>query len=130
MPAEPSPFSIFVTVRFMLSNMDESFSARRRLLIFATTAEKELRAMLERLLGRFDQVVFTRYLNNPRAVPPEELQALAAELGGRYPVYGEPAEALRAVRAAAGPEDLICVTGSLLIAAEIRRLLGTPAAPG
>ena len=104
--------------------LDESFSARRRLLLFATTQEKDVRGMLSRLLGRFDHVILTRYLNNPRDVPPEELGALAAELTGHaFPVSQSPADAWEQVRALAGPEDLICVTGSFFIAAEIRHLL-------
>jgi len=105
----------------LLRVLQESFSVRRRLLVFATTWEKDLRGMLGRLLGRFDEVVFTRYLNNPRAVSPEELEAVAAELAGRrYRVCPGPADAWDEVRRLATPDDLICVTGSFFIAAEIR----------
>lgn len=105
----------------LLRVLQESFSVRRRLLVFATTREKDILGMLGRLLGSFDEVVFTRYLNNPRAVPPEELEAVAAELSGRrYRVCPEPADAWDEVRRLAGAEDLICVTGSFFIAAEIR----------
>lgn len=102
----------------------ESFAPRRRLLIFAATREKDIRGMLDRLLGEFDEVVFTRYQDNPRAVDPEELSELATELTSRrYPVHAEPAAAWRHVRRQAAPEDLVCVTGSFFIAAEIRRLI-------
>ncbi len=104
--------------------LDQSFSVARRRLLFAATEEKDLRSMLDCVLGRFDQVVFTRYLNNPRAVPPEKLEALAAELTGRrYTVCDEPAGAWDEIRRRAGPEDLICITGSFFIAAEMRSLL-------
>ena len=106
----------------LLAVLDESFSVRRQLLIFAATEEKDVRAMLQRLLGRFDEVLFTRYLDNPRAVPPECLRDLGAELTGRHwPVFARPAEAWDAARARAAPEDLVCVTGSFFIAAEMRR---------
>jgi dihydrofolate synthase / folylpolyglutamate synthase len=106
----------------LLATLDESFSAARRLLIFATTEEKDVRGMLASLLGRFDEVIFTRYRNNPRGVPAEELQALAAELSGRtWPVRATPAEAWDLAARTAGPDDLICVTGSFFIAAEMRR---------
>ena len=63
--------------------------------------------MLRLLLGQFDEVLLTRYLDNPRAVPPEELQAIARELTGReYPVFGDPAaawDAVRRPRRAGGP---------------------------
>ena len=105
----------------LLQALAESFSVRRRLLVFATTREKDAQGMLARLLGRFDHAVFTRYLNNPRAVPPEVLQAVAAELTGRrYPACPDPAAAWEHMRALAAPEDLVCVTGSFFIAAEMR----------
>jgi dihydrofolate synthase/folylpolyglutamate synthase len=112
------------SVEALLATLDQSFVARRRLLLFATTREKDVRGMLQRLIPGFDEIVFTHYLNNPRAVPPEEIAAIASELSGRrYPVCLDPLEAWRDVRARAGRDDLICVTGSFFIAAEIRREL-------
>jgi dihydrofolate synthase/folylpolyglutamate synthase len=103
----------------------ESFDVRQRFLIFATTREKDLRGMLGHLLRRFDHVAFTQYLNNPRAVPPEELQALAKEISGKiHPVYADPADAWAAVQQSAASDDLICIAGSFFIAAEMRKILG------
>jgi dihydrofolate synthase/folylpolyglutamate synthase len=110
------------SVEALVQTLTESFSVRRRLLVFATTQEKDLRGMLAILLPQFDVVIFTRYLNNPRAVPPQELAAVAEDLTGRsYPVVADPAEAWREMLKAATPEDLVCVTGSFFIAAEIRQ---------
>ncbi len=119
------------SVDALVETLDESFSPARRLLVFASTQEKDVRGMIQRLLGRFDEVVFTQYLDNPRAVPPEELQAIARELTGRqHPVFRDPAAAWEAVCRLARPEDLICVTGSLFIAAEMRRQLAVGPFPG
>jgi len=119
------------SVDALLRVLDESFSVRRLLLVFATTREKDVLGMLERLLKRFDEVILTRYLDNPRAVPPDELAAAAAELTGRqYRVCAAPAEAWEEVCALAGPDDLICVTGSFFLAAEIRaEILARPWSP-
>jgi dihydrofolate synthase/folylpolyglutamate synthase len=112
------------SVEALLATLGESFAADRRFLLFATTREKDVRGMLQRLLPGFDEIVFTRYLNNPRAVPAEELAAIALQLTGRqYPIYADPLQAWRDVRTRAGADDLICVTGSFFIAAEIRRAL-------
>ena len=125
------------SVAALVEVLAESFLARRRWLIFATTQEKDLRGMLERLAGRFDEVIFTRYLNNPRGVPPDELHVLAAELGSAGPQAGggpgvraartwiahTPAEAWDIVHRLATADDLICITGSFFIAAEMRRQL-------
>jgi dihydrofolate synthase/folylpolyglutamate synthase len=77
--------------------------------------------MLQRLLPRFDEVIVCRYLHNPRGVPPEELGALVEELSGQAPVVcTDPAAAWETVHRRAQAEDLICVTGSFFLAAEMR----------
>jgi dihydrofolate synthase/folylpolyglutamate synthase len=114
----------------LLGVLEESFSAQRRLLIFATSRDKDARGMLRRLLSGFDQVIFTRYLTNPRAVPPQALAAMASELTGRnYGVSETPADAWEQVYRLAMPEDLICVTGSFFLAGELRRHIRTRLGP-
>ena len=109
------------SVEALLATLEESFAARERILVFATTQEKEIDGMLARLLPRFDRVIFTQYLNNPRGVPPAELAAAADRLGASpAAVCPDPARAWREVRAVAGEEDLVCITGSFFIAAEMR----------
>lgn len=120
------------SIEALLAFLRESFSVRRRLLVFATTEEKDAAGMLARLLGHFDEVFFTRYQNNPRGIPPERLHALAVELTGRHcPTFAQPSDAWRAVRARATPDDLICVTGSFFIAGEMRQQIAAqPWSPG
>jgi len=118
------------SIEALLKVLDESFSAARRLLVFATSDDKDFRGMLSCLMDRFDEVIFTRYLKNPRAVSPQQLQQLAAELTGRpSTVAAEPAGALEEIRRRAAPDDLICITGSFFLAAEIRRLLAVESSP-
>jgi dihydrofolate synthase/folylpolyglutamate synthase len=82
--------------------------------------------MLRLLVPRFDAIVLTRYVNNPRGVPPEELDAIAGELGATNRWIGDdPAEAWRTARQMADEDSLICVTGSFFIAAEMRAILRT-----
>ena len=108
------------SVRALIEVLRESFSARRRLLVFATSREKDLRGMLAPLAVAFDSVIFTRYLINPRAVPPEALQKVASDLTGPETlVCADPAEAWSEVLTRAGPDDLVCVTGSFFLAAEM-----------
>ncbi len=123
------------SVESLVETLAESFpSSMRRMLVFATTQEKDLPGMLEQLVGRFDEVVFTRYLNNPRSVPPEELLALAQDIARRahqnwepalrqsqLSVEPTPADAWMAVQRWATPNDLICISGSFFFAAEMRR---------
>jgi dihydrofolate synthase/folylpolyglutamate synthase len=109
------------SVQSLLETLDESFANPRRLLIFATTQEKDVRGMLELLLPRFEAVILTRYLNNPRAVSVEELDSLAAELSpAQRFTSSDPAVAWRLVSEFTTPEHLICVTGSFFLASEMR----------
>lgn len=111
--------------------LNESFSAKRRLLVFSASIGKDIRSMLECLLGAFDEVILTQYLNNPRAVPADKLAATAQKLGYNHcHVSPGPAEAWNQARSLATPDDLICVTGSVFIAAEMReRILAHPISP-
>jgi dihydrofolate synthase/folylpolyglutamate synthase len=121
------------SIASLLETLDESFAARRRWLVFATTQEKPVREMLAQLLPRFDGVVLTRYLNNPRYVPVDELCAIAREVaapmngrlvpGDWLHVAASPAEAWQIVASRATADDLICVTGSFFLASEMRGLL-------
>jgi folylpolyglutamate synthase/dihydropteroate synthase len=111
--------------------LDESFPNRtatgersRRVLIFAATKDKDVSGILRQLAPRFDSIILTKYLNNPRAVPPDQLRHLM-QMSGDLPchVVETPAEAWQLAQRIATPCDLICVTGSFFIAAELRELI-------
>jgi dihydrofolate synthase/folylpolyglutamate synthase len=110
------------SVEALLLTLRESFAPRRRLLVFATTLEKDIDGMLRRLLEEFDEVLLTQYLDNPRAVPVEDLLRTAEGIAaGRCAAFARPSEAWDEARRRTSPEDLICVTGSFFIAAQVRR---------
>ena len=93
-------------------------------LVFGTTREKDLPGQLAALLPLASIVVATRYVENPRSVPPEEIAEAVRELG-RPPAQlaSNPAEALALARRLTPINGLICVTGSLFLAAETRVLI-------
>lgn len=100
------------------------FPASRRVLVFGTTRDKDAQGQLAALLPLFDVVIATRYLENPRSVPPEEIARLVRVLSDKTATIATgPAVALTAARAIATPRDLVCVTGSLFLAAETRAVL-------
>jgi dihydrofolate synthase/folylpolyglutamate synthase len=91
----------------------------RKAVVFAVSADKPYPDILRVLAGYFDHFHLTRYGNNPRCVPPEKL---AAALGAAASASVHPTAdaAWAAARAAAGPDDLVCVTGSVFLAGELR----------
>lgn len=100
------------------------FPARPRTLVFGTTRDKDLPGQLRELLPLFETCVATRYLHNPRAVSSEEVAAAAEAIDGRPMIVTQsPAEALATARRLAGPDGLVCVTGSLFLAAEARAVV-------
>lgn len=97
-----------------------------RTMIFGSSREKDYVGQLRELLPMFDRVVVSRYLENPRAVPTDEIVAAIRELSGGVGVVEvaeTPAEAIERARRGTPAAGLICVTGSLFLAAEIRALV-------
>lgn len=108
----------------LVRTLETEFSARRRLVIFAATRDKDVGGMLRLLLPRFDTVILTQYQTNPRCVPVQELAALVQATSERAcHVAADPAAAWRLARHLASANDLVCVTGSFFIAAELRELI-------
>ncbi len=97
---------------------------RRRLLVFATTRDKDYRGLVRILLPHFDTIVITKYLENPRGVPIEELESYIATIADR-PVHlaADPYAAWKLACKLATPADQIVVTGSFFLIAELRELI-------
>ncbi len=108
----------------LADTLGTSFPPTRRTLIFGTTRDKDLLGQLQALLPCFDTIIATRYIENPRSVPPETIADRILESFGR-PVRTavDPAQALELARTLTAPDDLICVTGSLFLAAESRAII-------
>ena len=97
---------------------------QQRHLVFATSRDKDVRGMLELLLPAFDSVIFTQYLGNPRALPVEDLSKLATSIDDRnYQRAKNPTDAWQLAQQTVGKSDLLCITGSFFIAAEMRELV-------
>ncbi|HET6328960.1 MAG TPA: folylpolyglutamate synthase/dihydrofolate synthase family protein [Planctomycetaceae bacterium] len=96
----------------------------RKILIFAATRDKDVAGMLRQLLPGFDSVVLTQYHTNPRGVPINELAAMVQATAGYVcHVATDAAAAWSLASRLATNEDLICVTGSFFVAAELRKLI-------
>jgi dihydrofolate synthase/folylpolyglutamate synthase len=95
----------------------------RRFLIFAGSNDKDLSGMLELLAPHFDHFYLTHY-NSPRSVPPEQLARLLAQTSTvPFTLCPTTREAWSLASGSARPQDLICATGSVFLAGELRPLL-------
>jgi dihydrofolate synthase / folylpolyglutamate synthase len=112
------------SIEALVTTLEESFSPHRRILVFATTQEKDISGMLHAAVPHFDEILLTRYQHNPRAVPPKDLAELAQRLTGRVcRVCSKPEEAWQMAQDLMTRDDLVCVSGSFFIAAEMRQLV-------
>jgi dihydrofolate synthase/folylpolyglutamate synthase len=108
----------------LVRTLESSFPPARRLLLFAGSSDKDLAGMFRVLSPHFAHAFLTRYTDNARSVPPEHLAELLRH-NGDLPATICPtaADACRAALAAAAADDLICITGSVFLAGELRSLL-------
>lgn len=101
------------------------FPDRRLHLVMGIMADKDIRGIFRRLLPLAETVVFTqpRY---GRAAHPEDLRRLALPMIKKVYVIPKPADAIAQAKALASVEDVICITGSLYFAGEVKELYGEP----
>ena len=87
--------------------------------------------MLRVLVPRFDRIIVTQFQENPRAVATEQLMNLCRDelrqLGRgadaeHLQSRETPSAAWELAQRWAAPEELVCITGSFFIAAEMRGL--------
>jgi dihydrofolate synthase / folylpolyglutamate synthase len=117
------------SMQAMIDTIRESFAVPGgKRLILAVSNDKQVAEMLRLLGPNFDHFYLTRYGNNPRCLPPETAAALLGDAcpGVHFSLHQSAVEALEAARAAAGPDDLIAISGSVFLAGELRRALLAP----
>lgn len=117
------------SIAALAATLEETFPPGRRILVFASSNDKDVPGMLRILAPHFAHACLTRFSDNPRAVAPDELAISWKSVGGSScSCHESPAEALAKAQATAGPEDLVCITGSVFLAGELRPVLAGPAA--
>jgi dihydrofolate synthase/folylpolyglutamate synthase len=93
----------------------------KRVLIFAGSNDKDLAGMLKALSSSFDHVFLTRYSHSPRAVEPERLgEILKDQSPMPFTICHAPADAWASAFCISRADDLICITGSVFLAGELR----------
>lgn len=112
------------SARKLAAAIQAELAPARMLLVLGTSRDKDVAAIAAALVPHAAAVVLTRSRHH-RAM---DLDRIAAEVGrhlsGPLLVAGEVGAAIEAAREMAAPGDLICVTGSLFVAAEAREALG------
>jgi len=109
------------SMQSLLTTLEPVLAAHApRALVFAASADKQIERMLALASGRFEHVVITRYLHNPRAATVERLRDACAKAGLPRPdVAASPREALSLARSRVGTRGMVVVAGSFFLAAEV-----------
>ncbi len=94
----------------------------RVILVLGIMRDKDREGILDHLLPHVDEVIVTQ-ARGPRATPAPDLAALVAARGRTAHVRPDPAEAMSFARRMAAPDDLILLTGSLLLVGEAKAIL-------
>ena len=72
-----NPAAVKALLDAVENQLPERCAAGRRMAIVAISRDKDQSAILERLLTCFDRIIVTRFLENPRATPIDQLLAIA-----------------------------------------------------
>jgi dihydrofolate synthase/folylpolyglutamate synthase len=103
----------------LVKTLHQYFAEAKITFIFGASADHPVPDMLKAILPAAARV-FVTASTHPRAAKPERLAAMAADLGYQVSVEPDLPTALDQALVGAGPDDLICATGSLFLVAEIR----------
>jgi dihydrofolate synthase/folylpolyglutamate synthase len=107
------------------ATLDEEFgTATGRVLVLGIFTGKDSAEMLTALGADQARLVVACEPPWPRALPAAEIVAAAASLGIPVVAASSVREALATAREAAGPDDVVLVTGSLYLVGAARAALG------
>lgn len=101
----------------------ELYPEKKLIFLTGVLADKNYPAMMGEILPLAKEF-YTITPDSERAMSAAELAAWLEERGGKAFPCGDAREGIDRALAAAGPEDAVCVTGSLYMIGEVRHLLG------
>jgi dihydrofolate synthase/folylpolyglutamate synthase len=124
-----------VSATALINTLQQHFRPSYKILVFASSSDKDFRMMLEQWLSYFDEIILTCYESSFRSATTEQLRVAAESvksaatqessrgLHTKLSTANTPAEAIDAARATCPPDGLICAAGSFYLAAEILPLV-------
>jgi len=127
-PSDGSPTFVFdgahnrSSMQAFVKTVTELFPHRRLLLIFGASLGKDVEGMFAEIAGRFQHIFLTQCSESNRRFPPQELRAMLEDTPETsIAVVDDCQVAWKQCERMAEAEDVISVTGSLYLAAELRK---------
>jgi dihydrofolate synthase/folylpolyglutamate synthase len=107
------------SIRTVISSIKKYFKFKKAIVIFGSSRDKDIGGMARELAGFADQVILTAS-KHARAAGTDYLEEVFTRSGLRTVITENSGGALAKASELAGKEDLILVTGSLFLAADIK----------
>jgi dihydrofolate synthase/folylpolyglutamate synthase len=108
-------------VRRLIKELETNYSYKNLFLVIGIMEDKPIKPILRQLVGLATRVVFTRPKLD-RAAPPARMLSHVEDQRKKIELVDDVGEAVKTAMAWAGPEDLVCVAGSLFAAGEAREI--------
>ena len=125
--------SINALVETLRDDLPSWKSSSKRTLILALSREKDANKILAPLVAAFDEIVLTKYQDNPRGRCESELLQLAEAIRTDLQSNSKPAAQLRTspdphtawekVFSELKPDQSVCISGSAFLVAELRKTI-------
>jgi len=107
------------SARKLKAALEELFAYRHLILIFGASADKDIEGMMREFFPLAQQIIVTQ-ARHARAADASALREKALALGWESTASDSVAGSLSLALEEAAPQDLICVTGSVFVVAEVR----------
>ena len=118
-----NPASMVSLADTLLNHMPAFNRGGKRHLVFAASRDKDVAEMLKPILALFDEIWLTKYAENPRGMPVDQLQTVAIPMHEKIQTADNPQQVWEKLGPALGVEDFVCVCGSAFLVAELRPTL-------
>jgi dihydrofolate synthase/folylpolyglutamate synthase len=109
-------------VAIYLEDFRRQHAGSRVIMVLGMMKDKDREGFLDHLLPHVDEVIVTQ-ARIPRSATVRELEASLRARGGTARVAPDPADAISLARRMAASDDLILVTGSLMLVGEAKAIL-------
>jgi dihydrofolate synthase/folylpolyglutamate synthase len=100
--------------------LKNDFSYKRLILIFSSLIDKDYRQMLKKIAPLANKIILTK-LKTTRAELPDNILKILEKTGYKAIVTQNVGQAIQKAQALAEKKDLICATGSLYLAGEVKQ---------
>ena len=110
------------SVQALLNTISDIYPDHRLFCIFGSSYGKDITGMLDEIARSSSHVFLTQSSSSGRSVPPQELREHFPRDQNEVTVSGDIQSAWQLCLRQAGCHDIVCITGSLYLAAELRSL--------